>query len=45
VLAGLQELEGQNPTADPINSPALSGRWALLYTAPVDGKVSFLVWL
>lgn len=36
----VQELEGLNPTADPINSPAFSGRWALLYTAPIDGKSS-----
>ncbi|KAG0613090.1 hypothetical protein M758_6G075900 [Ceratodon purpureus] len=36
----LVELEGQNPTADPINSPALSGRWALLYTAPIDERTS-----
>jgi hypothetical protein len=34
----MQELEVQNPTADPINSPLFSGRWALLYTAAVDGE-------
>jgi hypothetical protein len=33
----MQELEVQNPTADPINSPLFSGNWALLYTAAING--------
>jgi hypothetical protein len=36
----MQELEVQNPTADPINSPLFSGRWALLYTAAINEKKS-----
>jgi len=40
ILGLLEELEVQNPTADPINSPLFSGRWALLYTAAIDEKKS-----
>ncbi|XP_024369799.1 probable plastid-lipid-associated protein 4, chloroplastic isoform X1 [Physcomitrium patens] len=40
IFSLLQELESQNPTIDPVNSPLFSGRWALLYTAPVDEKTS-----
>lgn len=40
IFSLLLDLEAYNPTADPINSPAISGCWALLYTAPIDEKTS-----
>ncbi|KAL3684321.1 hypothetical protein R1sor_002343 [Riccia sorocarpa] len=40
ILQQLEELESLNPTSDPVNSPLFSGRWALLYTAPVDEETA-----
>ncbi|KAL2652512.1 hypothetical protein R1flu_020640 [Riccia fluitans] len=40
ILKQLEELEALNPASDPVNSPLFSGRWALLYTSPVDEKTA-----
>ncbi|CAM6105059.1 unnamed protein product [Calypogeia fissa] len=40
ILNLIEKLEVLNLTQDPINSPLFSGRYALLYTAPVDEKTA-----
>ena len=39
ILRAIGELEALNPTANPVDTPLVSGRWALLYTGAANMEV------